>query len=129
MLRILLCFPQVNDSSYPNNPPIPQDSSKLVSTDSVPVRSRRKSSLFCQNIRTNSINSNRKKTNAIKKERQKKEDHLSTIFMGYVMVFLICHTPRLVLNFYELTGIRRALECARLVHGGNNKDIFLIIFG
>ena len=54
---------------------------------------------------------NRKK---IKKERLKKEDHLSTIFMGYVLVFLICHTPRLALNFYELTAIRRGLECERL---------------
>ena len=47
----------------------------------------------------------------VTKERQKKEDHLSTIFMGYVLVFLVCHTPRLVLSFYELTAIRSALEC------------------
>ena len=47
----------------------------------------------------------------VTKERLKKEDHLSTIFMGYVLVFLVCHTPRLVLSFYELTAIRSALEC------------------
>ena len=53
------------------------------------------------------------KNNRSNKERQKKEDHLSTIFMGYVLVFLVCHTPRLFLSIYELREIRRALECAR----------------
>ena len=71
---------------------------------------RRKSSFLDDDEKNN-----RKKSNAIKKERLKKEDHLSTIFMGYVLVFLICHTPRLVLNFYELTAIRRGLECERSV--------------
>ena len=52
-----------------------------------------------------------KSTLTVTKERQKKEDHLSTIFMGYVLVFLVCHTPRLALSFYELTAIRNALEC------------------
>lgn len=77
---------------------------------SVLSKIRRKSSFFDEDEKNN-----RKKCNAIKKERLKKEDHLSTIFMGYVLVFLVCHTPRLALNFYELTAIRRGLECERFV--------------
>ena len=44
-------------------------------------------------------------------ERQKKEDHLSSIFMGYILVFLVCHCPRLVLNIYELAVIETAIKC------------------
>ena len=44
---------------------------------------------------------------------KKKEDQmrgqdraLAFIMMGYVMVFLICHSPRLLLNIYELATVR-----------------------
>ena len=80
---------------------------RRLSSESLLSKIRRKSSYFDEEEKNN-----RKK---IKKERLKKEDHLSTIFMGYVLVFLICHTPRLALNFYELTAIRRGLECERFV--------------
>ena len=36
---------------------------------------------------------------------------LATIFMGYILVFLVCHSPRLMLNIYELFTIRQAMEC------------------
>ena len=35
----------------------------------------------------------------------------ATIFMGYILVFLVCHSPRLMLNIYELFTIRQAMEC------------------
>ena len=35
----------------------------------------------------------------------------ASIFMGYILVFLVCHSPRLMLNIYELFTIRQAMEC------------------
>ena len=39
---------------------------------------------------------------------QTKQDNnaLAFIMMGYVLVFLVCHFPRLLLNIYELATIR-----------------------
>ena len=34
------------------------------------------------------------------------ESNLAAIMMGYVLVFLICHLPRLLLNIHELATIR-----------------------
>ena len=99
-----------NLSPYDQQSRLNSIGSKIISPESVLSKIRRKSSFFDEDEK-----SNRKKSNAIKKERLKKEDHLSTIFMGYVLVFLVCHTPRLALNFYELTEIRRGLECERCV--------------
>lgn len=54
-----------------------------------------------------------KKTSNANMSAKKKEDQmrgqdraLAFIMMGYVMVFLICHSPRLLLNIYELATIR-----------------------
>ena len=42
-----------------------------------------------------------------KEDRMGSQDRaLAFIMMGYVMVFLICHSPRLLLNIYELVTIR-----------------------
>ena len=43
------------------------------------------------------------------------EDQMATIFMGYILVFLVCHSPRLMLNIYELATIREAVECSRYI--------------
>lgn len=40
------------------------------------------------------------------KDRDSKETSLAFIMMVYVLVFLICHFPRLFLNLIELTTIR-----------------------
>ena len=34
------------------------------------------------------------------------ETHLALIMMGYVLVFLVCHSPRVMLNIYEAANIR-----------------------
>ena len=54
-----------------------------------------------------------KKTSSANMSAKKKEDQmrgqdraLAFIMMGYVMVFLICHSPRLLLNIYELATVR-----------------------
>ena len=33
------------------------------------------------------------------------------IFLGFVVVFLVCHLPRLILNFYEAANIHRWNDC------------------
>ena len=45
---------------------------------------------------------------AKKKEDQMRGQDRALVFimMGYVMVFLICHSPRLLLNIYELATVR-----------------------
>ena len=39
------------------------------------------------------------------------EDRLAMVFLGFVVVFLLCHLPRLVLNFYEAAYIRHWNDC------------------
>ena len=57
----------------------------------------------------------RKSKNHANAKRRKMEDQLATIFMGYILVFLVCHSPRLMLNIYELATIREALACTRYI--------------
>ena len=38
--------------------------------------------------------------------RRKKEDNMAVIFMGFILVTLICNFPRLVMNIHELWTIR-----------------------
>ena len=45
-------------------------------------------------------------------KRRRMEDQMASIFMGYILVFLICHSPRLMLNIYELATIRQAVACS-----------------
>ena len=49
----------------------------------------------------------------VNESRRKKEDNLAAIFMGFIMVFLICHLPRLGLNIHELATIEHAMDCQR----------------
>ena len=43
--------------------------------------------------------------------RRKKEDNMAVIFMGFILVFLVCHLPRLLLNIHELATIQHAMMC------------------
>merc|ERR1719458_1479425 len=43
--------------------------------------------------------------------RRKQEDNLAVVFMGIVLVFGVCHAPRLFLSLYEMIDIRRAMDC------------------
>ena len=42
------------------------------------------------------------------------EDNLAVIFMVFVLVFLICHVPRLLLNIHELMTIKEAMACIKM---------------
>lgn len=53
----------------------------------------------------------------VNESRRKKEDNLAAIFMGFIVVFLVCHLPRLLLNIHELATIRFAMRCQ---HAGLN---------
>jgi hypothetical protein len=53
----------------------------------------------------------RRHVQTINERRRRIEDNLAAIFMGFVLVFLVCHFPRLLLNIHELVTIREALEC------------------
>ena len=50
---------------------------------------------------------------ATQQARRKQEDNLAIVFMGIVLVFLICHSPRLVLSMYEMTAIDNFEACER----------------
>ena len=43
----------------------------------------------------------------------KEEDKLAMIFMAIVIVFLICHLPRLIINIHETFTIDHVMECFR----------------
>ena len=38
---------------------------------------------------------------------------MAVIFMGFILVFLICHSPRLFLNIHELATIRYVVGSLR----------------
>jgi hypothetical protein len=42
------------------------------------------------------------------------EDNLAVVFMGIVLVFLVCHTPRNLLSFVEMVSIREAIACSQI---------------
>ena len=48
---------------------------------------------------------------SVNESRRKKEDNMAAIFMGFIVVFLVCHLPRLLLNIHELFTIAHAIEC------------------
>ena len=44
------------------------------------------------------------------------EDNLAAVCMGFVLVFLLCHSPRLLLNIHELITIKEAMMCGEQGH-------------
>ena len=52
----------------------------------------------------------------VNERRRSFEDNLAAIFMGFVLVFLVCHMPRLLLNIHELVVMKGAMECRNQNH-------------
>ena len=50
---------------------------------------------------------------SVNERRRHFEDNLAAIFMAFVLVFLICHMPRLLLNIHELITIKEAMLCSQ----------------
>ena len=51
---------------------------------------------------------------ATQQARRKQEDNLAIVFMGIVLVFLVCHTPRNLLSLWEMMTIRDSMECEKM---------------
>ncbi len=45
-------------------------------------------------------------------KRRRVEDRMAILFMGIVFVNLVCHFPRILLNFYEMMVIEKAMACS-----------------
>ncbi len=50
---------------------------------------------------------------AFLRRRRRVEDRLAVLFMGIVAAYLLCHFPRVLLNFYEMLVIEQAMACSR----------------
>ena len=48
---------------------------------------------------------------SVNESRRKKEDNMAVIFMGFILVFLVCHLPRLLLNMHELITYQDQQRC------------------
>jgi hypothetical protein len=46
-------------------------------------------------------------------QRRTTEDHLAMIFMGIILLFLVCHLPRILLGFHEIATIHRSAFCQK----------------
>lgn len=46
--------------------------------------------------------------------RRRVEDRMAILFMGIVTFFLLCHFPRILLNFYEMLVIEQAMACSEM---------------
>ncbi len=50
----------------------------------------------------------------IDESRRHQEDALALLFINIILVFIVCHLPRVVLNLYEMFVIDRASHCFAL---------------
>lgn len=48
---------------------------------------------------------------ATQQARRKQEDNLAIVFMGIVLVFLVCHTPRNLLSLAEMAMVHNSIAC------------------
>ena len=46
-----------------------------------------------------------------RRQRRLYEDHLAMIFLGYILVFLVCHLPRILLDIHELVTHEHYQKC------------------
>ena len=64
--------------------------------------------------RMNGLRPCKKMSTSTTENRRQKEDNLAVIFMGIVIVFLVCHFPRIFLSLHEMLVIRKTMACSRV---------------
>ena len=64
------------------------------------------------------LSMSRTSATATQQARRKQEDNLAVVFMGIVLIFLVCNFPRNVLSFLEMLWSRKSKQCQELnMHG------------
>ena len=53
----------------------------------------------------------RDKAKISRRQRRLHEDHLAMIFLGFILVFLVCHLPRILLDIHELATHEHYQQC------------------
>ena len=76
--------------------------------------------------RMNGLRPCKKVTTSNPENRRQKEDNLAVIFMGIVIVFLVCHFPRIFLSLHEMLVIRNTMACSRV--GYHSFPLWAILF-
>ncbi len=92
---------------------IPQMSSSRPPPASLPPRLQQSRSGRHRSINSTAAALLNRSVHNVNERRRRFEDNLAAIFMGFALVFLLCHLPRLLLNIHELLTIKYALECTR----------------
>lgn len=62
---------------------------------------------------------------ATQQARRKQEDNLAIVFMGIVLVFLVCHTPRNLLSLAEMAMVHNAIACTK--NGQHGYPIWVLV--
>ena len=65
---------------------------------------------FSGNLQSPNYSTKQKK----KDVRRKNEDSLALVFMIIILVFLVCHAPRIILDINELVNLKKSEYCAKI---------------
>lgn len=108
----------LNDQSVSNL--IENSNCELSEIAAVP-RPSSSSSSSNNRLRIPRRNRRRSKTPSFKTKNDKRrilEDNLATIFLGMVLVFLLCHLLRICVDVHELMTLEHANECRKAGYKG-----------
>ena len=61
----------------------------------------------------------------LRRQRRAHEDNLAMIFMGFILVFLVCHLPRMLLDIHELATMQHYEKCRE--NGFNEYPLYISI--
>ena len=73
------------------------------------------------------LSMSRTSATATQQARRKQEDNLAVVFMGIVLIFLVCNFPRNMLSLFESLWIRRSMACQKT--GMHGFPVWAIILG
>eukprot|EP00093_Oithona_nana_P009090 09090.XXX_64533_60387_1 [CDS] Oithona nana genome sequencing. len=73
------------------------------------------------------LSMSRTSATATQQARRKQEDNLAVVFMGIVLIFLVCNFPRNMLSLFESLWIRRSMACQN--NGMHGFPVWAIVTG